>query len=153
MQDYFYEGLLPDDVIPNLMFRRMLDIRKGTLKEACEKAAREVITENKDLVYSYAYWLEAYVDEYLREGKNLTLWNALKYSMFDYLVNVCLHDNIYTYLENYVEALLYEHGFTATQIASLHSYLLRFVDYELYDTRLDFVPCEVERFAVTHRLP
>ena len=55
---YIYESIQPDSYIGNQMFEKMLNIRKGTLREACISVVKEVINENRELVYGYAWQLE-----------------------------------------------------------------------------------------------
>lgn len=155
MQEYFNDGLLPDGYIQDLMFSKMLEERTGTVYEACTKAAKEVIDEHKELLYSYSWELEGYADLYLeccRKGK-ATLWKALEYAMYIYLVDEVLKYNVYTFLENYVELRLLQSGVKKREIDGIRSYLLRFVDYNLLDTDIGQINLQVKRYASTHRLP
>lgn len=152
---YIYESILPDSYIGNQMFEKMLNIRKGTLQEACISAAKEVISENREIIYGYAWHLENEIDGYLKECRKgqARLWDALENAMTEYLVGEILANNIFSFLENYVECLLYEKGFTTSYVESIRSYLLRFVWYEGIDTDLAYSVKKVDVFAKTHMLP
>ena len=152
---YIYESIQPDSYIGNQMFEKMLNIRKGTLREACISVVKEVINENRELVYGYAWQLEQGIDDYLkdcRKGK-ARLWDALENAMTEYLVGEILANNIFSFLENYVECLLYEKGLTTSDIERIRSYLMRFVWYEGIDTDLNYIVKKVDEFAKTHKLP
>lgn len=152
---YIYESILPDSYIGNQMFEKMLNIRKGTLQEACISAAKEVISENREIIYGYAWHLENEIDGYLKECRKgqATLWEALEIAMTGYLSGEVFRNNIYTFLENYVEYLLYEKGILPSDVESIRSYLLRFVWYEGADTDLNYIVKKVDKFAKTHKLP
>ena len=73
--------------------------------------------------------------------------------MTEYLVGEILANNIFSFLENYVECLLYEKGLTTSDIERIRSYLMRFVWYEGIDTDLNYIVKKVDEFAKTHKLP
>ena len=155
MKPYFYDGLLPDSFLGDLIFTKMINHRDGTLKEAFDSSVTEVIAEHKELLYAYSFEFEFYIDEYLtncRKGQ-ATLSSSLEYAAKTYFSEECLRYNIFTFLENYVECLLFEQGFNIAEIDRIRSYLFRFVDYQILDTRLDLIACQVKRFALTHKLP
>lgn len=155
MKPYFYDGLLPDSFLGDLIFTKMINHRDGTLKEAFDSAVTEVTSEHQELLYAYSYEFELYVDEYLKNSRKgqATLNSALSYACKTYFFEDCLRYNIFTFLENYVECLLYEQGFNIAEIDRIRSYLFRFVEYQILDTRLDLIVCQVQRFALTHKLP
>ena len=152
---YIYESILPDSYIGNQMFEKMLNIRKGTLQEACISAAKEVICDNREIVYGYAWHLENDIDEYLKDCRKgqATLGEALEKAMTTYLTGEILKNNVFTFLENYVECLLYEKGLVPSDIEGIRSYLLRFVWYEGIDTDLTYIVKKVDKYARTHKLP
>ena len=58
MKKYFNEGLLPDEYVEE-GFRRLLEIRKGTIGEAFRKVAREMSVEYRENYYDFIYELES----------------------------------------------------------------------------------------------
>lgn len=155
MEKYYNDGLLPDDYIVRCMFDKMLDEKEGTVMEACLKAAKEVIKEHKELLYSYSYELEFFADMYLEECRKgqATLGMALEYAALEYLTSDAFMPNVYIFLGNYVEAQLLRSGVHTSEVQRIRSYLLRFVDYDLLDTDLSHIRFQVDRYAKTRKLP
>ncbi len=155
MQKYNCDGLIPNEFIIRHMFLKMMNEKSGTVLDACCKAAKEVIQEEKELIYSYCWELESYIDLYLEscdKGK-ANLWKALEYAMYVYLVDDVLNSNVYVFLENYVETQLIQYGIEDTEIDSIRSYLLRFVNYNLLETDLGEIETEVTKYLRTHKVP
>ncbi len=153
MQSYVYDGFLRDSIIPDLMFQKMIYFKKGTVRDAFEQAVDEILADEQELIFDYAYSLEYYIDDYFRSsGTTGKVATALNNGMREYLFD-CLKANLYTFLENRVEVELTACGFSGKAIESLHSSLLRFVEYQFLETRLDIIASNVERFAITLQLP
>lgn len=81
MKNYFNEGLLPDEYVEE-GFRRLLEIRKGTIGEAFRKVAREMSVEYQENYYDFIYELEGYINEILRERTSLDMTMAEVLSKF-----------------------------------------------------------------------
>lgn len=150
MKSYQYDGLMVDDTLLDKFFYQLLSYRKGTIKEVFAAAIEEFFDENREMIFCYSHDLEVFINCYLREHNNATIADALKYSVSEYFWD-CLQDNRYTIIENYVEAMLYEAGIDKQVISRLN--LLRFADYQMYDTRIDIIQANVARFAITGITP
>lgn len=153
MQNYVYDGFLKDSIVPDLMFTKMIYFKKGTVRDAFEQAVDEILSDEQELIFDYAYSFEYYIDDYFKSSQTSgKVSEALNNGMREYLFD-CLKANLFTFLENRVEAELTACGFSGKAIESIHSSLLRFVEYQSLETRLDVIVANVERFAITLQLP
>ncbi len=153
MQNYVYDGFLKDSIVPDLMFTKMIYFKKGTVRDAFEQAVDEILSDEQELIFDYAYSFEYYIDDYFKSSQTSgKVSEALNNGMREYLFD-CLKANLYTFLENRVEAELTACGFSGKAIESIRSSLLRFVEYQSLETKLDVIAANVERFAITLQLP
>ena len=131
MKKYFNEGLLPDEYVEE-GFRRLLEIRKGTIGEAFRKVAREMSVEYQENYYDFIYELEGYINEILRERTSLdmTMAEVLSKAVETYLMDV-FYDNTYTFLENYIEKMLLSQGYSQKEVDSMNLSTL----FDLVDNR------------------
>lgn len=131
MKKYFNEGLLPDEYVEE-GFRRLLEIRKGTIGEAFRKVAREMSVEYQENYYDYIYELEGYINEVLRERTSLdmTMAEVISKAVETYLMDV-FYDNTYTYLENYLEKMFLAQGYSQKEVDSMNMSTL----FDLVDNR------------------
>ena len=121
MKNYFNEGLIPMEVIEEL-FERMMLSRRGTILKSFEKNVKKVISKYEQELFSCSYMIEGYINEVAREVEDEEVVNlkpviqeACKRCLRD-----CLHDNVYTFVENYIEMLLYDKRVSKEVIASFH---------------------------------
>ncbi len=155
MEKYKYYGVLPDNYLGDSMFGIMIWKNSGTLLEVCQDAAREVIEEKTDFIYSYAWDLEEDIDKYLKQCRKgeANLKDALKSAMFTYLTEVVLYNNMLIFLENYVATHLMDRGLTPYEVDEIRSSLLRFVWYEKWDTKLEVINSNIDKYLKTGKLP
>ncbi len=155
MEKYKYYGLLPENNLGDGMFEKMLWKNTGTLLEVCKEAAKEVIDEKTDYIYSYAWELEEDIDKYLKQCRKgeANLKDALKSAMLTYLTDVVLYNNMLIFLENYVAFHLMDRGLTTYEVDKIRSYLLRFVWYEMCDTKLETINRNIDKYIRTGILP
>lgn len=107
MKEYFNMGILPTEFL-NETFDRMLSSKKGTIKKSFERNVKKVLNEYEQELYDYTYLLEGYINEIVRETdstKGFYLSHVIKESGKRCLRD-CLHDNIYTFIENYIDQML-----------------------------------------------
>lgn len=123
MKNYYNEGILSYEFLLET-FCRMLPYRKGRLNEVLDKVAKEVLSEYEEELYECSYTLEGYINEITRE-----LPDIKNYSLREVIHEAglrCLrqdfHDNLYTFLENYVEFRLSTQGVSAEVIDSIPVY-------------------------------
>ena len=134
MNCYFNEGLLPDEYVEE-SFRRLLTIKSGTVGEAFSKVAKEISTEYRENYYDYVYELEGYINEVIRQNTSeyFTLMEAIPLAVEAYLLDI-FRDNIYTFLENYLELWFYEHGLSSQEVQAIN--LPRIIGYADNNTSL-----------------
>lgn len=134
MKPYYNEGLLPDEYVEEA-FKRLLTIKKGTVGEAFLKVAKEMSLEYRENYYDYVYELEGFINEVIRQNTSeyFTLMEAIPLAVEAYLLEV-FHDNIYTFLENYLENLFIEQGLSSQEVKALN--LLRLIGYADNNTSL-----------------
>lgn len=134
MKPYYNEGLLPDEYVEEA-FKRLLTIKKGTVGEAFLKVAKEMSLEYRENYYDYVYELEGFINEVIRQNTSeyFTLMEAIPLAVEAYLLEV-FHDNIYTFLENYLENLFIEQGLSSQEVKALN--LLWLIGYADNNTSL-----------------
>lgn len=146
MKQYFTDGLLPYAYIEEV-FERTLCFNAGTLRTVFVQAVRDVIEECDAELYIYTYELEGYINDRIRKGhitNTFTLSEVLKTAFEDYMLEV-LHDNIYTFLENYLSNLLNRAGFSESHIQQMN--LLEIIGYATEDTSLSEIRKKARAYA------
>lgn len=120
MKQYFSEGLLPYEYVEEA-FNQLLTIKSGTIGEAFSKVAKVMSLEYREQYYDYIYELEPYINEFIRQNTSasFTLMEAIPLAVESYLLDV-FHDNLYTFLENYVEKMLFEQGLSKPEVDALN---------------------------------
>lgn len=145
MKEYFNEGILPMEFLEET-FSRMLSHKKGTVREVFESAVKEVLTEYEQELFECSYMLEGYINEVAREvesTKEFYMTEVIQEAGVRCMSD-CLHDNLYTFLENYIELMLYAKGVSAEVIATIPKWeVLGYVSEEI---TLDEVRDKVEQY-------
>lgn len=145
MKAYFNEGILPMEFLDET-FSRMLLHKKGTVKEIFEKVVKEVTTEYEQELYECSYMLEGYINEVVRETQStedFTLTTVIREAGVRCLRD-CLHDNLYTFLENYIELMLYLKRVPAEVITALPKWEV--LGYVTEETTLEEVQKKVTEY-------
>lgn len=127
-------------------FSRMLLNKKGTVREIFEKAVKEVITEYEQELYECSYMLEGYINEVARESESteeFTLTAVIREAGVRCLRD-CLHDNLYAFLENYIELMLYAKHISPKVIAVFPKWEV--LGYVTEDTALEEVQKKVNEY-------
>lgn len=134
MKAYFKDGLLEEAYIEEA-FKRLQTVKSGTVKEAFEKTAKAFASEYREDFYGSTYELEGYINDLIRKNTSatITLGEIIESAVVEYLLDI-FHDNLYTYLENHVEALLSEDGFQEEDLAKIN--LLAIIGYADNDTSI-----------------
>lgn len=102
MKKYFNEGLLPQELIED-MFDSMMIHRTGKIMEHFIVDAKKSILKFKNLLYDNTYLLEGYINEVAKEkewSEDFCLGKVIEEATLRAL-RECLHDNIWTFADNY----------------------------------------------------
>jgi len=116
------------------------------VREVFEGVVIEVLAEYEQELFESSYMLEGYINEVAREAKStedFSLTEAMREAGTRCLKD-CLHDNLYTFLGNYIELMLYSKRMSAEFIATFPKWEL--LGYVTEETTLEEVRRKVEQY-------
>ena len=121
MKEYISPRLIPIEFL-NEIFDKMLSYSKGTVAEAFEECLETVLDKYEQELYECSYYLEGDINQIIRTLKNDDIINFSFKSVIKEAGKRCLRDslkeNIYNFLENYIEHRLYLQRFSSKAISS-----------------------------------
>ncbi|MBE5851896.1 MAG: hypothetical protein E7299_02940 [Lachnospiraceae bacterium] len=148
MKEYFNMGILPTEFL-NETFDQMLSSRKGTIRESFERSVTQVLDEYEQELYECSYLLEGYINEVVRETdstKNFYFNSVIKEAGKRCLRD-CLHDNIYSFMENYIYQMLFHKRVDDETLATFH--MREALYYADEETTFEEIRARVERLLLS----
>lgn len=121
MKEYITPRLIPIEFL-NETFDKMLSCYEGTVADAFENCLENTLDKYEQELYECSYYLEGYINEIVQELNENDMLNFSFKSVIREAGKRCLRaslkENLYNFLENYIEHTLYLQRFSAKAISS-----------------------------------